>query len=111
MFDYEQSRRLGGGVAQAHLSAGRNWPVLVTRLESEGRTRLVWYWYEVDGSATVSRVWAKAYAVRSRLQGGHIGSAAWVISAEYSMSPEEAAVVMEDLLTAMLPRLRGGVHQ
>ena len=111
VFDDEQSRRLGGGVAQAHLSAGRNWPVLVTRLESEDRTRLVWHWYEVDGSATVGRVWAMAYAARSRFLGGHLGSAAWVISTEYSMSPEEAAVVMEDFLTAMLPQLREAVSQ
>ena len=111
VFDDKQSRRLGGGLAEARLPAGRNWPVLVTRLESEGRTRLVWYWYEVDGSATVSRVWAKVYAARSRLQGGHPGSAAWIISTEYSMSPEEAAVVMEDFLTAMLPQLRGAVSQ
>ncbi len=111
VFDDKQSRRTGGGVTQAHLSAEKSWPVLVTRLESEGRTRLVWHWYEVDSSATVSRVWAKAYAVRSRLLGTRSGSAAWVISTEYSMSPEEAAVVMEDFLAAMLPQLRGSVNQ
>ena len=111
VFDDKQSRRMGGGVTQAHLSAERNWPVLVTSLESEGRTRLVWYWYEVDGSATVSRVWAKAYAARSRLVGGRSGSAAWVISTEYSMDAEEAAVLMEDFLTTMLPQLRGAISQ
>ncbi len=111
VFDDKQSRRLGGGVTQARLSAKRSWPVLVTRLESEGRTRLVWHWYEIDGSATVSRVWAKAYAARSRLLGTRSGSAAWVISAEYSMGAEEAAVVMEDFLTTMLPQLRGAVNQ
>lgn len=111
VFDEKNSRRLGGGTTQVRLSAGQNWPVLTTRLESEGRSRLLWYWYEVDGSATVSRVRAKAYAARSRLLDSRIGSAAWVISTEYSMEAEEASVVMEDFLTAMLPQLREAVAQ
>ena len=106
VFDEKHSRRLGGGANQAQLSTGKSWPVLTTRLESGGGSRLVWYWYEIDGSATVSRVWAKAYAARSRLLGSSLGSAAWVISSEYSMSAKESELVMQDFLNAMLPQLR-----
>ena len=111
VYDDKHSRRLGGGTTQAQLSPEKNWPVLTTRLESGGRSRLVWHWYEIDSSATVSRVWAKAYAVRSRLLGSSVGSAAWVISSEYSISAKESAIVMQDFLSEMLPQLRETVAQ
>jgi len=111
VYDDKYSRRLGGGTTQAHLSAGQNWPVLTTRLKSAGHSRLLWYWYEVDGAATVSRVWAKVYAIRSRLRSSRIGSAVWVISARYSMDEKEARLVLEDFLKTMLPQLREAVSQ
>ena len=115
VFDDKIYRRLGGGEAQALLSAdvfpGKTWPVLTTRLEEGGRSRLVWHWYEVGGSATINRVWAKAYATRNRLLGSRMDSAAWAISSEYSMSDEEAAAVLEDFLATMLPSLREAVSQ
>ncbi len=111
VFDNEHSRRLGGGTVQAQLSAKDTWPVLATQLEFDGQPRLVWHWYEINGSATISRVWAKAYAVQSRLLGSSIGSAAWVISSEYSVSTEESTIVMQDFLSEMLPQLREAVNQ
>ncbi len=111
VFDDKRSRRLGGGASQIHLSPEQNWPVLTTRLEFEDRTRLVWYWYEIGGSATVSRLWAKVYAARSRLLGSRTGSAAWIISTKYAMDPNEAKEVMEDFLAVMLPPLREAVNQ
>jgi len=111
VFDEKQFRRLGDGITQARLSTEQDWPVFATRLRSGEQSRLVWHWYEIDGVATVSRVWAKVYAVQSRLLGARIGSAAWVISTGYSVSTEKAEVVMEDFLSSMLPRLREAVNQ
>lgn len=105
VFDEELSRRLSGGSSTISLYDA-NWPVISTRIDTKGRARVIWHWYEVGGHSTVSRLWAKVYATQNRLQGSGIGSAAWVISSEYSISEEEAAVVLKDFLSTMLPALR-----
>lgn len=111
VFDHQKSRRLSDGVFQVALRGGRSWSVLSTQLETNGQERLVWLWYEIDGSATINRVWAKAYALRSRLSGSHVGSAAWVISTEYSMNADEARTVLKDFLSDMLPQMREAVNR
>ncbi|MDT8383048.1 MAG: exosortase A [Gammaproteobacteria bacterium] len=111
VFDSERSQRLAGAAAQARLPNAASWPVFETRLLTGDDSRLVWHWYEIDGAATVSRVWAKAYAARSRLLGSRTGSVAWVLSTEYSLGAEQGAAVMEDFLGSMLPQLREAVQQ
>jgi len=106
VFDSKHSRRIGGGLEQAQLSLDKTWPVIATDIKSGDRSRLVWHWYEVDGIATTSRVWAKMYTLRSRLRGSSIGSMAWVISSDYSTNARESAAVMQDFLNEMLPQMR-----
>ena len=106
VYDDERARRLGDGITQAEISANQAWPVQETRLESEDGKRMVWHWYEVDGSATVNRVWAKGFEVRGRLLGSERGSAAWLVSARYELVADEAREVLADYLAVMLPALR-----
>lgn len=50
------------------------------RLQNSGGSRLLWYWYVIDGHATTNRAWAKLLQAWSRLRGASTKSSVMVIS-------------------------------
>jgi len=94
----------------AYLPDGRHWAVHETWLGNAQENRLVWLWYEVDGAVSINHLQVKAYEAWGRLQGSNRGSAAWVLSTDYEITPAEGREAMESFLADMLPVLRASLN-
>jgi len=110
VYDPNHMRRLGDGDGVAYLPDGRHWAVHETWLGNAQENRLVWLWYEVDGAVSINHLQVKAYEAWGRLQGSNRGSAAWVLSTDYEITPAEGREAMESFLADMLPVLRASLN-
>lgn len=106
LFDSKGSRRLAEADSQIALDKGLNWQIHATQVIAGDKSRLIWHWYEVDGKATANYLLAKAYEVSGRLSGSSMGSAAWIISTQYDITPSEAEETLFPFVVDMLPALR-----
>ncbi len=111
VYDPKSMRRLGDGDGVAYLPDGRQWAVHETWIGNARGNRLVWLWYEVDGTTSIHQLQVKAYEAWGRLQGSNRGSAAWILSTDYEITPAEGREVLEDFLADMLPVLRASLKQ
>lgn len=85
------------------LAARNAWAVREVELRAaDGRRRLVWYWYHVDGRNTTSAVVAK---LRELIALTHASTGSYVIAVatEYVESPHEARRALTDFLIAAAP--------
>ena len=111
LYDEDSSRSLGESRYQVPLSSGKHLSVHETQVESADGNRLIWHWYVVDGSSTISRTMAKVYEVRGHLRASKRGPAAWVLATKYELGPHEAENVLNAFLQDMLPALSKVVDQ
>ncbi len=109
VYDPKYMRRLGDGDELAYLPDGRQWAVHETRIGNARESRLVWLWYEVEGTTSINHLQVKAYEAWGRLRGSNRGSAAWVLSTDYEMTPAQGRDVLEAFLADMLPALRASL--
>ncbi len=111
VYDPGDMRRLGDSNGAVHLPGGRQWLVHETRLGNAQENRLVWLWYEVGDTASIGRLQVKALEAWERLRGSNRGSAAWVLSTDYDITPDGGREVLEDFLADMLPVLRASLRR
>ncbi|HEB67294.1 MAG TPA: exosortase A [Gammaproteobacteria bacterium] len=102
----DEHRRLDEWRESMDLPGRGRWRVNAVLIEDDAERRLLWYWYEVGGTPTISKVEAKALALRQRLLGGEQGAAAWVIGTVVPGDVEESSRVLRDYLREMLPVLK-----
>jgi EpsI family protein len=81
--------------------AGTTVSVNFLRMTVGQRSRLVWYWYWVDGRFVANPYLAKLLQVKAKLLRGPPAAALIVVTAEYLEAPSQA----EELLRAFLSRL------
>ncbi len=101
--DFETWRQLGETRPRFQLGA-RSLQVREAVLTGPNGKRLVWHWYEIDGSAVVSDVAGKLLQVRQKLVGNGSDGAAVMLSAHFDEDPEQArkalrAFALENLST------------
>lgn len=77
--------------------------VQAVRVVSGDQTRLIWYWYWVDGRFTGDPYVAKLLQAKAKLLGGRRSAAIIAAAIDYSETPLEA----EKSLTGFLSSLRG----
>ncbi len=100
--DDEVWRRVGGGSADAIID-GQPLTVRVDRIAGDGRQRLLWQWYWVDGRFTADPALAKALQVKAELLGGTRSAAVIVLAADYGERPAEAEASLTAFLATMQP--------
>jgi len=73
-----------------------------TRLRSgRNRRRVLWHWYRIGETDTVSPVMAKLLEAWERLRGGTLGSYQFALASDYEFDPEEARQRLRTLLEAL----------
>jgi len=111
VYDKSIAKRLEGGEDMAELPGKKPWPVRYMQIRSAEGTRLIWYWYEINGKPTINRLSAKLYEIQRRLIASDKGSAALLLSAPYELTEQEAKNTISSFLRDMLPSLRAVVYQ
>ncbi len=87
--------------AHAHEHLFKGYPVLEQELiDTEGRKRLVWYWYHVAGQQTVNRYAAKLLQVLGILTGRRQAGVI-AVATDVDTTPAAARSVLSDFLTSM----------
>jgi exosortase A len=95
--DGERWTTVGGGGVSA-VVGNESVPIRYARLSSLGPTRLVWYWYWIDGRLTADPIRAKLYEARAKLMGGSGAAAVVAVAADYQDQPETAERTLTDFL-------------
>lgn len=80
VYDPHTARVLATTNQRVGLADGTRVTARELRLTGAKGTRLVWYWYCVDGHCTASPVWTKVMLAWQVLRGGEVRSSVWALS-------------------------------
>ena len=73
------------------------------QLSSYSGKLLVWRWYVLGNEETISAYVAKALLAKNRLLYGEDFGAEIIVASPYDVEPDEAASVLKQFLSDMLP--------
>jgi len=85
-----------GKGSEAVAIAGVATSVRYQRIFVEGRGRIIWYWFWVDGRVTGDPYWAKLLEAKAKLLGGRQSAAVIAIAADYRGYPQNAENALRD---------------
>jgi len=72
----------------------------VTMRSAEGRSRIVWYWYQVGGMPTAEPVLVKLLEAWAKLRGDERGSLLVTMTADYQLSAAEVRAQLAEFLAS-----------
>lgn len=99
-------RRVGEASRQVALADGGTATVReVTMRGADGRSRIVWYWYQVGDTATAEPVMVKLLEAWAKLRGDERGSLLVTLTADYQLSAAEAREQLARFLAASALRI------
>lgn len=89
---------------------GRQLPMRVTTMQAGSDKLLVWRSYRMNGEATASLERLKWQLAAAKLLRRPDGGAEIALASAYDEQPEDAALAMQQLLTAMWPTIEQGLN-
>ncbi|HHI94752.1 MAG TPA: exosortase A [Gammaproteobacteria bacterium] len=98
VYDQEQWRRVQDNTVTVTMPSGKNVSVAETDIRSAEKRRIVWHWYNINGSVTANRVTAKMLEAWERLRNHKVDAMLVVVARDYIIDPQEARNDLKDFL-------------
>ena len=98
VYDQEQWRRVQDNRVSVTLLSGENVSVSETDIRSADKRRIVWHWYNINGTVTANRVVAKILEAWERLRNRKVDAMLVVVAKDYEIDPQESRDRLKDFL-------------
>ena len=106
VYDNTNWSRISEKIHTVHLEDDSILNVIVTRIRSDNRDRLVWHWYNVGGHDLINAAVVKLFESWFALKGGQAASILLAVSADDDGEANNANIVLGDFVTSVYADLR-----
>jgi len=98
VYDQKQWRRVQDNDIAVTLSSGKKVSMSETEIRSADKRRIIWHWYNINGTVTANRVTAKMLEAWEHLNSPKVDAMLVVVAMDYTIDPQEARDTLKDFI-------------
>jgi len=98
-------KRVNEATVEVSLDDAKKFPVTVTTIRAQGKSRMLWSWYEIGRYRTTNKFLAKIYYASTRIFNDKSISSVIVLAAELRGSETETRKVLGEFSREILPKI------